>query len=189
MADLTQYLINDEAKSKIEKAQSAQAQLARIEAWPVETVEDQTTVKQLLGMVQSRLADIEELRTSITKPLLETKRRVDSLFSALAAPYENTKGILKTKLEAVALAQAALIVAAREKAIAGEIVEAVPETAVSAQWEWTYEIVDVHSIPREYLAPNHAAIKMYMAAYRKSDTIEGVAGICFLRKPKVVARR
>lgn len=189
MTDLTTYLITPDAQSKMDGAQSAAASLARMEAWQCETVEDQSTVARMLSMVQTKIAEIEELRTSITRPLLETKRRIDALFSSIVAPFDHTKGVLKGKLADVARAQALALEQAREAARAGEIVPVVPEVVTPTQWEWTYEIENVNKMPRDFLCPNHAAIKMHMGLFRKSETIDGVDGIRFTRQPKVIARR
>lgn len=168
-------MLTEEQTTEIEKIRQTSTSLDRIAAWPVDTIEQQATAKKFLELVHDQIKSIENLRTGITKPLLESKRKVDELFKSLAEPYERCKSLLKEKLESTAEAHLEAIYSGGD----------VQELGVAASFVWEYEVYDPDLVPREYCAPNHAAIKRYTSAYRRSDVIEPLPGINFIRKAKV----
>lgn len=191
MSDILAVLITPEANAEIDRTRASHNALERARDWPCETAEEQSEVTTMLSMVQARLAAIEATRTSITKPLLDAKRRVDELFRGLSEPYELTKESLKSKLAAAAMRHRAALAAATEAAIAGDDPVFAPVVAAppALAWEWSYSVDDLGKVPRDYLTLDSAAVRAFMSTYRKSDVIPQVPGLSFTRVPKVVARR
>lgn len=202
---LVSILLTQDAQAEMASARLEATDLAGLEEWPCETEADEADLSEILGAVQTRLGKLEEVRETITKPMAQAKAAVDTLFRNARAPYETAKATIKAKLEtAIArrmeIRQAALA-AASAATKAGDQDEAATALAVAGDhtlrkpvdhgvtMEWAWELEDIRQVPTEFLALNAATMMMYAKRFKDSDTIEGIPGVRFIRRPKVIARR
>lgn len=200
--DLVSILLTSDALAEMKAAEVEAQGLARLEALPV----DERIYGIILGQVQTKIADIEKLRLTISQPMHEAKKAVDALFAKAAAPYKATKELLKDRLEKVLTERATTERLAREahqRLLAAQVAANVPVTALapvplpptpvvpnsSTSFEWEWDLLDIASVPQEFLALNHATMKGYANKYKKSETIPEIPGIAFRRVAKVTARQ
>lgn len=163
-----------------------------------------TQAGELLQFVKARWAELEEKRTSITKPLNEALRNVNALFSPVQGPLKQAELILKTKignfivqqqqLQEQAMRQAAAAIQQSQPAIAAQAMAAMaPVTQVqgiSVKPEWDYEIVDPDAVPRNYCSPDHNKIKAALPnAIHHEKLTPQIPGIRFWIKGSVTARQ
>lgn len=184
----------------------AEAEAARAEARTLAQIEglpdDIGLLSDILGLVQTRLVNLEERRLEIAKPLTEAKNRVDAHFRELRAPYEAAKEALKLRLERIenarrlANAEALKLAAqasAEGDAIAAQIaLDAVASPVAPAggfRYVWEWELTDLSKVPLEFLALNAATMKLYTSQHKNSEEIPPVPGVTFRKVAKAVARQ
>jgi len=124
--------------------------------------------------VKAQIKVLEDKRKSVTQPLLTVKREIDSWFKPVVAQWQEAEKDLKAKMmgyvrkvqEANRKAQEAAVAAqTSEEAVAAlqTITEKPQAKGVHSVKRWTYEVIDVTSVPEQYLAVDHeevtAAIK------------------------------
>ncbi len=181
---------------------SAQGTLEALEAWPCETVKDEQDLGEMLGAVKGQFNAWEEKRTSITKPLLEAKRAVDSLFKPMLDTLARAERIIKDKLAAAhvrrmeanaaaqaqagQLAQAGNPQAASQELAKVQVVQAPPGVQFQEGWDFTVE--DLDAVPRAWLSVDHSKVRIYLRDYSKSQTVPPVPGLRFFRSPIVKSK-
>ena len=158
---------------------------------------------KLLADAQDALRVLEEERINLTRPILESKRGVDSAFGEVAKVVERFKNLAKTKLATAREELAALQTTQRElaatHAAAGDsaavlaAVAAIPEDisvpGAGGGWAWTFEVVDPKAVPADYLVVDEKKLSAYAKAFKKSENIPGIPGVVFRRVAKVIAGR
>lgn len=153
--------------------------IRKAEALAIKVRDDETAAYVILKEIGIRVKSIESKRTAITKPLNASLKEVNALFKTLAQPLKTADVIIRDKIlefrtkreEAAAKKQAALEAKAEEAEEDGDkdraielsekaesVTASVGESVV--QKRWTFEAVDIDKIPREYLVPNEAAIRL-----------------------------
>lgn len=145
---------------------------------PCSTAAEEAWFSSQLSSVRGLLKSLEDERTSITKPMLEAKRRVDGLFAPATKPLQECEGIIRGKLADAARARFAAEAEARrlaaEAAAAGDpgaaIValasapEAVVTTGSSARVVRKWRVVDLAAVPREYLTVDTESVEAALTA-------------------------
>lgn len=105
----------------------------------------------LLVEVKTRFKALETERTSATKPLLATKRKIDEWFKPAKAALTEAEKLLKGKMSAY-LVEADQ---AKAKALVCDTTEVPAEAStgkgVSAKRKWTWRVADITKVPEEYL--------------------------------------
>jgi hypothetical protein len=184
----------------------AEAEASRAEARTLEQIEglpdDIRLLSDILGLVQTRLVNLEERRLEIAKPLHEAKTKVDAHFRELRAPYEAAKEALKARLERIenerrlanreALALASQYSAEGDTVAAQIALDAVaskPTIGAGFRYIWEWELTDLSKVPLEFLALNAATLKLYTQRFKDSEEIPGIPGIRFQKVAKAVARQ
>jgi chromosome segregation ATPase len=77
---------------------SAGELVARAQAIVITTPDDYSAAGSQLTLIKGRLKRVEEVRTSITKPLNETLRRINDFFAAPKARLEEAERIVKRSM-------------------------------------------------------------------------------------------
>lgn len=202
---LVSILLTKDALAEMSAARLEASDLEGLEDWGNSTPEEEADLDTMLGHIQTRLGVLEDTRQTIAGPMAKAKSALDALFRNARAPYEEAKDIVKRKLQEAAdrrrelhqLALAAASTASKagdteEVALALEVAADVTPTRLATTgmtlvWEW--ELVDITQVPAEFLALNPATIKIHMARFKNSDTIEQIPGVAFKRVSKAIARR
>jgi hypothetical protein len=158
---------------------------------------DPALLNGALGFVQSRLKALEDTRLTIAEPMNKAKTALDTHFRGLRAPYEEAKAVLKTRLEAIEVARrAALAEANTPKSLpsGGLEPDAVFDTPQigppvgSFRDEWDWELEDLSQVPLEYLAVNHASVKLFLSRHKNSQVMPPIPGLRFVKRPKAISR-
>jgi len=151
----------------------------------VAAVEDENNAYDILGEIKKRLKEIEKRRTSITKPLLESKKAADTLFKALSEPFKQADQIIRDKVlvfrkeqEKKAQAeqerrekiQAAHEAKGHETHQLEEVEPDVGESVVTKRW--TFEVTRLGNVPRKFLMIDNVKIR---AAIR--DGMRSIPGL------------
>ena len=111
---------------------------------------------------------LEERRTAITKPILDSKRKVDYLFKPALEALKQIENCLKTKIGTYVTSQKAKQVQAMNATadayaagtpLATPIPEVPTAKGISVKTEWDFDIVDPALVPREYCSPDPDKIK------------------------------
>lgn len=137
---------------------------------------------------------INDAREKITKPQLAAKKAVDDYFMPWVKGYQAIADECRLKIERAALASIqaedearaqarAALQAGDQKAAAALVAAQAPiEQAanLAVVIEWGYEF-DGHELPREYMTPDHAKIKAYLAGYKGATSVPPVPGLRFVR--------
>jgi len=157
----------------IQKAESDAALMAQqAEAIQVTTTEQEEQAYTTLTQIKQAIKTIESKRKEITKPLNTSLKTTNAMFKKLAAPFIEADRIVRDKVMDFRQLQekkAEKELKRRQKIQAAheakghethEITE--PEVKVSKETvvakRWTFEVVDVNKVPREYLSVNHVLI-------------------------------
>jgi len=157
----------------VQKAESDAALMSQqAESILVTTTEQEEEAYLALRQIKQAIKTIEDKRKEITKPLNASLKATNSMFKKLAQPFVEADGIVREKVmdfrqEQEEKAQKEL--ERREKIQAAhkkkgheihEIIE--PEAEVSkvttVAKRWTFEVVDVNKVPREYLVLDNVAV-------------------------------
>jgi len=120
--------------------------------------------------VKAQIKTLEDKRKSVTQPLLAIKREIDSWFKPVVDQWREAEKDLKAKM----LAHASKVAEANRKAQLAAVAADTPEEAVTALQaisekpkatgvhtvkRWTYEVIDVTSVPEEFLAVDDTEVK------------------------------
>lgn len=152
----------------------------------ISTQEQYESAGVALRQVKTRIAELEEKRKEITRPLDAAKKSVMDLFrvpverfkaveaslkSAMAEHLERVERERQEALEALAEAAPdearALVVSASSKTT--------PEASgIQTRVTWDFEITDPDKIPREFLIPDEKKIRAHVKAHEGRTEIAGV---------------
>jgi len=172
----------------IQKAESDAALMAQqAEAIQVTTTEQEEQAYTALTQIKQAIKTIESKRKEITKPLNASLKTTNAMFKKLAAPFVEADRIVRNKVMDFRQLQeekAQKELERRQKIQAAheakghethEITE--PEVKVSKETvvarRWTFEVVDVNNVPREYLSVNHVLInKVIRDGVREIDGLD-----------------
>lgn len=151
----------------------ANAASLAVERLPVTTPEEFETASRILQLCKGRIAKVDELRKAWKRPHLDAGRQVDAAFSTPLTVFRACESELKAKLalyhaevEAARVAALPAIQGAHE---AGDYLgavaaaNAIPDTpeskGVSFTEFWTYEVVDLAAVPRDFLAVDDRKVR------------------------------
>ena len=159
--------IEKENKPVINKAVALTIKIAR----------DETAAYEVLKQIASRKKVIESKRKEITQPLNISLKAANTLFKELSSPLNEADGIIRDKImefrekreSQAAAREKKLCLQAEEAEEDGdeELVEKLedkielvaPRVGESSTVKrWTFEVEDIHKIPREYLLVDQVEI-------------------------------
>jgi hypothetical protein len=159
------------------EAGEASAVLASVRAFTIDTAEDLSFAAEILAEVKGKNKRLEELKQTATQPINAALKAIRSWFAPAQTHYSEVEGLLKSKIAGYHQAVEARRLAALEKiddaADSATITTALAELGeaqkpvtkgVSVTEVWAFEIIDAQLIPRDYLVPDHAAIRRAIAA-------------------------
>ena len=122
---------------------------------------------EILRQIAARKKELEKVRIAITKPLNASLKAANALFKEVKAPLDEANTILRNKIldfQAIQRKKADKEMERREKIQAShearghethEIAEVAPDVGKSTVIKrWTYEVVDITKVPRDYLELN-----------------------------------
>lgn len=153
-------------QAQIKEVESeAKDALNAVRLFKVETQEQLDLAYEITKEVKLKFKQLEELRTSITKPQNEALRKVNSLFKPAQDYYKQCEALLKNhivdgisylrKKQAETLATVALQThtgdIAGAKQTLAEIPDAVLPPNTSLRENWDFEVADLRQVPDEYL--------------------------------------
>lgn len=131
----------------------------------------------LLQATKGKAKSLEVQRTSVTKPLLDAKRGIDSWFKpardALNSVELALKGAISAYVEQQRAAQVAALQAG-EHATALATEQPTMPAGVSTRTVWRFEIVDPEAVPREFLVIDGAKIAQHVTAHKGNTSIPGI---------------
>lgn len=143
-----------------------------------------------LSKVNRLKKSIESKRVSITKPMLDWKRDIDSYFKSFSKPLQEIDTAKRQQMLSWRKEENARI--AKEEARRQKIqkaheekghnvndkieLERTPQTLgkATAQKYWTFEVTDEKQIPREFLILNERAVKEHMKINQDKKPIPGI---------------
>lgn len=171
---------------------------------PLETADDELGLDGLRKNAAKLADELDEKRTSITKPILESKRRVDELFQPVIKALKEAESIARRRLEAFALKRlederkALLAVQAAAETQDVEAIDAafetIPEerqtTDSTLTFGWDYSIVDIAKIPDPYTARvlNVPVLEAFLKTH-EGDKPPNIPGLSFKRVAKLRGKR
>lgn len=157
-------------------------------------LEDEREIAEFLTCIKSEAKELEDKRTSITKPLHQAKTAVDALFRPAKQFYLEAEAILKSKLAEIQAQREALRLQAINDSARGEhtaltnMAAAEKIEGISYRYGWEYDIENLDEVPREWLTLDHSKVKIYLRKFTNSDVVPPVPGLNFNRSRSVVAR-
>lgn len=179
---------NMESQLKQEET-AAQTALREIEALPVTTDEELAFAAEILVDCKTAWSTLETQKKTATDPLNATIKTIRDWFRPAQDLYVKAESALKAKIaayhrfkqeeKAAAMLAAQAVVATGTEQEIRAAVEAIPDLAprvegVSVRETWTYEIVDLSLLPREWMVPNHQALAEAAKQYKGELAIPGV---------------
>ena len=184
----------DQAQIKNEIApleHEAASALVAIQALEITTEAEADNVTAALTEVHEKIKQLETTRKRATKPLLDSKKEIDSWFRPAKTALEEAKELLKNKIAAWLDSQAQ----ARDDALAeGDIEKALalkePETprGLSTREVWTWEVTDLDALPRSLLIVDDQKIRELVGSASQPEKLR-VPGLRIFRERRVVMGR
>ena len=170
----------------------------------VRSAEDAAQATDLLRMIKAEAKALEEMRTSVKRPLLEAGRQLDSWFKSLSELLDRAERAIKSAVgtwqveernrHTAALAAATEAHAAADHAaVQGALVQASACTTTapagtSIREVWTATIVDPAAVPRAWCVPDEARIRAMARACPASSQPEPIPGVEYRLVPAVTVR-
>jgi len=162
----------------------------------VTTVEQENKALTILKAIKGQLDMIEEKRVSITQPINQSLRRTNDMFKKLSVPLTQADEIIRRKILAFRTEQdeKANREQARREAIqeshrergheTKELAPVVAETGNSVtEMRWTYDVVDIRKVPKEYVELNLGAIRKAIIGGMRN-----IPGLRIYQKPVLSVR-
>lgn len=181
------------------QAQQARDTVTLAQSLPCETAEQYQTCGEFLKQAQQQLRHYETARKRLTKPLLDAKREIDSIFKPITTAMGEVKTALAGKLrdydqraQAARLAALAAIEQAHEQkdqtaveqhASALTAAQAPIVAGVHTRKRWTYRVLQAALVPRQYLMPDDRTIRNAI-----KSGIRNVPGLEIFEESTIVAR-
>ncbi len=153
---------------------------------PCEPGPQEQWFSERLSDVAALTKTVEERRTSITKPLLESKRSIDALFKPLTDPLKEADTIIREKLrsaarkrlqaerEALAKAQAALTAGLVDESDAA--LDTIPEfletSGSTSQRTWAWKVADFSALSDTFKTVDTSAIDAAIRAHTRTGSTE-----------------
>lgn len=190
----TALAIPDQVRSELAvEARDTSAALARLEAMVLDGPGALALAVDLLRLAKDRRTELEEKRTSITRPMNEAKRAVDALFAPVTKPLERAEAILRSKIAAYQIAQterteAAMLEVAAGSSTALVVPDAMPD-GVTVRELWDYEVTDEAAVPARFLSVDDSKVRKHMAfADTERTPPVAVPGLRFFRRGRTIIR-
>lgn len=172
------------------------------------TIEDQADLDlaaEALADAKGNFKRLEERKKTVTDPLTTAINEVRSWFKPAQDVYKEVEGILKEKIAAYHTKRDAenrkALQAAADAHAAGSFTEvgaalstiSTPEkiAGLSVRDAWTFEVVSIEMVPREYLYVNETLVKAQMkktSADSPTGEPEPIPGIRFIKTALVTSR-
>lgn len=201
--DLVKLLVPDNTRESLAVETGAAGQHRElVSVLTCASPEDAADIAAVRDFAHDKLAELEERRTSITKPLNDAKRAVDALFAPVKAPWQALKDDCTDKLNAYETAKLALEAAAKEAAkalsaagnvdaaaIVLEDARVTPAEGYKKSYKWCAVLDDVNAVDRAWLRVDWDRIEQYCRAYKDSEEIPPLAGLTFQRKAVTGVKR
>ncbi len=146
-------------------------------ALKIKVSSDENRANEVFKQIAFRIKTIEAIRTKITQPLNTSLKEINTLFKSLSSPLKEAKKILNDSIiefhekreEQARKREEKLRLEAEEAEEDGdeELVEKLedkielvaPRVGESSTVKrWTFEVEDIHKIPREYLLVDQVEI-------------------------------
>jgi hypothetical protein len=158
---------------------------------PIVSREGYEAACELARMVKARWSEIDEVRKSITAPMMNAQRNTNAFFRPALDKYASIEARLKKTIAAYVVEQERVKVAAMQALAAGVDVHgsslmARPEaTGVGVRMVKKWRIVDADRVARQFCSPDPAKIDAFLA----DGGIEAIPGIEFYEEASVRVTR
>lgn len=187
-------------KTKLQYAKDAALHvLAKLQATPCVTVEDEQTRSDYGNRAHVIVQDLEAEREIHVRPLIDDKSTIDGLYKEARTPWETVKLQCKKDIaasqEARKKAQDAARQLAAEAARAGDtqacvvalsqVQENSKPQGAGVTWEWVATETDVSKMDPHLLLPDMAALKRICALAKNQEHPPAARGVTFERRAKV----
>ena len=185
-----------------ERIAQASIDLDMIRALPYETPQDEADAAEIMNALRAAWKEVEEERTSLTKPLNAVKRGIDALFGPLLSKLAEGERAIKAALVAAQerrerlneAARNAAILAAQNSDTAGAaaalamVREETPPPGVYFREVWAFEVENGADVPRSFLAVDEAKVGAFVSACETSGLDPEIPGLRFFKRKIPVAR-
>ena len=161
----------------------ADAWIEVVDGFQIENAEQAELASECLTELKAKLDLVEETRTSITKPLLEAKRKVDALFKPISTGLKTSLDIVRGRLGTYTAQQRIEAQRLLEEASQSEPEDAAALVAASNRAQadapsvrevWRFEIEDASKLPSQFLVPDEKAIGAVVRSQKGNAKIPGV---------------
>ena len=179
---------------------SVQNELLAVADFVIQSDEDGEFMASALRDVKRRHKELEDKRTSITKPMHAAKKAVDDLFRPPKEFLERLEQAMKTKIaDYLALSEEANVLALQNVADAETVEEAnnalatmnniAPPKGVSVRYKWRAEVFNPDIVPDEFRMPDERKIQAAAedTARQRGEPLP-IAGVRFHKEPIVTSR-
>ena len=168
----------------------------------LKTSGDENKAYDVLRNIADTKKAIEKRRTDITKPLNASLKAANAMFKELAAPFLEADGILRAKITRFHDIKEAQAEKMRERRLekaaeaeeagdeetalvyeqkADEVEAKVGKSTVTKRW--TFEVVDMAKVPREYLEINSGTVRQAI-----KDEVREIPGLRIYQEAGVSVR-
>lgn len=154
-----------------------------IDGFQVRNETEAALAAEAMSEMKQRLDTLEATRTSVTKPLLEAKRKVDAWFKPAATSLKMGLDLLRGRVGEFTAAQrqeAARLLTEASKSSPVEAAALVAESnraqaaAPSVREVWRFEVEDPSQLPPQFLVPDEKAIGAVVRSQKGKTKIPGV---------------
>jgi len=201
---LAEVLVTPKVKASLgERIAQAAVDLEDIRALPYTTPADEAMAAELMHAIRDVWKEVEEERTTLTKPLNAVKRGIDSLFQPLLSKLAEGERTIKNALVEAqtrrerlnAEAKATAILAAqnsdqRGAAIAlAQVQNETPPPGIYFREEWTFELENMKEVPKTFLCVDETKVKAFISSCEVNGFDPEIPGLRFFKKKIPVARK
>ncbi len=155
----------------------ARGMLAQLEPIQVDSQASLDLVGPVLQDIARRIKELESERTSVTKPMMDAKKRVDSWFKPAADLLKACRDDLKGKVGAFVLGQETAKVAAlqagdHDKAMA--VADPVMPDGLSKRVTYEWSVTDLAAVPADFLCVDATKVQAVVTALKGAAVIPGI---------------